>query len=71
MFPAFEFKDLIPTILFMLLIPGVLLTIPGAEKSIDLGTSKAFAKTMVPVFVHGLVFHLLNCCLTQYLAEYN
>jgi len=47
--------SLIPTVLFLVLVPGVLLTIPNGQKSIlTLGEAN-----MAAVFVHAIVFFAL------------
>jgi hypothetical protein len=67
MFPAdfFSVQSLIQTILFILLIPGVLLTVPDAKGAVTFGQSPEIKKMMSAILVHALVFHVMNQLLSK------
>jgi hypothetical protein len=49
-------KSLLPVVLFVLLSPGVLLTIPGSSSPVDLVSSRTSRSAVV---VHALVFFVV------------
>lgn len=61
----FSVKSLITTILFILLIPGVLLTVPDAKGGVKFGQTAHAKEMMTSILVHAVVFHFLNKILSD------
>jgi hypothetical protein len=61
----FSVKSLITTILFILLVPGVLLTVPDAKGAVKFGQTPQAKEMMTAILVHAVVFHFLNKFLSE------